>query len=121
MSRTEAPIWDAERGDRLLIQSPDIGEVTVLLPDSREETRLKDGRNHLVFVRANGRMVGINLPGDIDVERCLLLEDDEGFQHAVVRGAESEPLLFTRRPPGQPDDWERREDFETGAVLESDS
>lgn len=121
MSQTEAPIWDAERGDRLLIESPDIGEVTVLLPHSKKQTRLQDGRDHLVFVRANGRMVGINVPGDIDVDRCILLEDEDGFQHAVVRGAKSEAFLFTRRPPGQPDDWERREAFETNAVIESDS
>lgn len=119
MSKTEAPIWDAERGDRLQVQSPDIGEVTVLLADPRKRTRLEDGKNHLVFVRANGRMVGINVPGDIDVDRCLLLEDGDGFQHAAVRGAESGALLFTRRPPGQPDDWERREALEIDAVIES--
>jgi hypothetical protein len=119
MSRTEAPIWDAERGDRILIESPDIGEVTVLFSEPRERTRLQDGRNHLVFVRSSGRMVGMNTSGDIDIDRCILVEDEDGFQHAVVRGAESGASLFTRRPPGEPDDWERRQGFETNAVVES--
>lgn len=119
MAEAEVPIWDAEPGDRLSIESPDIGEVTVLLPNPRERTTLQDGRSHLVFVLGNGRMVGINVPDEIDVERCILVEDADGFQHALVRDDDGSSFLFTRRQPGQPDDWEERERFETSTVIET--
>lgn len=120
MSRPETTPWSADRHDQFAIESPDIGDVTVLLPEPKERTQLSDGRNHLVFVRPNGRMVGLNAPVDVDVEDCVLLEDEEGFQHAIADSDDSGAVLLTRRPPGEPDDWELREDFEMNAVLEVD-
>ena len=64
-------------------------------------------------------MVGINVPEEIDVERCLLVEDADLFQHALVRDDDGNSFLFTRRQPGEPDDWERREGFEIDAVIET--
>lgn len=120
MAKVEIPVWDAEPGDQLTIESPAIGEVNVLVSATREQTTLQDGRTHLVFVRGNGRMVGINVPQEIDVDRSLLVEDTDRFQHALVKDNDGDLSLFTRRPPGEPDDWERRESIETSGVIETD-
>lgn len=121
MSETDLLIPDAERGDQLLIKSPEVGKVTVLLPEPRKRTTLQDGRHHFVFVRPSGRMVGMNVPGDIDVERSLLVEDEDGFQHAIVAGFNGEAALYTRRPPGQPDDWEQRDTIEPSAITKAET
>lgn len=120
MAKVEIPVWDAEPGDQLTIESPAIGEVNVLVSATREQTTLQDGRTHLVFVRGNGRMVGINVPQEIDVDRSLLVEDTDRFQHALVKDNDGDLSLFTRHPPGEPDDWERRESIETSGVIETD-
>lgn len=115
MSDQEVAIQDLQRGDELYIESPEIGVVTVLLPGPKQRTRTEDGRHHVVFVHPSGRIIGINLPPETALENCVLVADETGFQHAIV-GTDREPVLFTRRQPGQPDDWERREELELRAA-----
>lgn len=116
MTEQEPSPWSVSRGDELHVKTPAIEDVTVLLDEPRERTTLPDGRSHLVFVRASGNMVGVNLDLEADVDRCVLVEDEDGFQHVLVRSSDSEEVVFTRRQPGQPDDWERRDGFEITAV-----
>ena len=118
MQQPEPQIWSVQPGDEFSIESPEIGTVSVLRPKSREQTQLGNGRHHVVFVRPNGRMIGMNVPKDIEPEQCILVEDEEGYQHAVV-GHNGNSALLTRRQPGEPDDWERRENLEMTLKRES--
>lgn len=112
MAESETSVWTVKRGDQLRIESPGIGEATVLVSEPRERTTLSDGRSHAVFVRADGRMVGVNFPPETEVERAILVEDEDRFQHVLVQATTGEEVLMTRRQPGQPDDWEQRDGFE---------
>lgn len=116
MAESEASIWSANRGDQLRIDSPDIGDVIVLVSEPREQTTLPDGRAHAVFVRANGQMVGVNFPANLELERSILVEDEDLYQHIVARTSSGDELILTRRQPGQPEDWERRDGFDVVAT-----
>lgn len=111
MAESESPIWNVQPGDQLTIRSPDVGPVTVLLPKPKKHTKLKDGTDHVVFVRPNGRMIGMNTDVSVNENQCILVEDEDGFQHALV-GYTDEPVVMTRRQPGEPSDWEQRDGFE---------
>lgn len=112
MAESQTSIWTVKRGNQLRVQTPDIGDVTVLVPKPREETTLPEGRDHAVFVRANGQMVGINFPPELEIERSILVEDEDLYQHVFAQTSSGEELVLTRRQPGQPDDWEQRDGFD---------
>lgn len=112
MAESDTSIWTVNRGDKLRIQSPDIGDVTVLVSEPRKETTLPDGRAHAVFVLSDGQMAGINFPPETDIERSILVEDEDRYQHIIGRTVDGKELILTRREPGQPEDWEERDGFD---------
>lgn len=109
MAEPAALVRELDRGDE--VQIPDVGPAQVLLPAPREATTLEPGVAHAVFAHPSGRTIGLNWApsaGDADWEELRLLADEDGVQHALLLRRDGEVRLLTRRPPGQPDDWEDR-------------
>lgn len=100
------------RNQQLRLTDPDVGEITVMIPEPRETADVTPGVKHFVFTHASGRMIGLNweVPDDSDDtwEECTLVADADRWQHVLILRGNGEVHLLTRREPGEPDDWEDR-------------
>lgn len=112
MSGTATVISDLNRGDRLRVSDPDIGEVSVIVHAPQETGEVAPGIQQFVFTHESGRIIGMNRSLGVDEDTgwdvCRLVVDEDGFQHAILVRTDGEVHLHTRREPGQPEDWEHR-------------
>ena len=119
MSGPAPLVRELDRGEEIRI--PEVGDAQVILEGPREATTLDPGVAHLVFAHPSGRTIGLNWAppdGEADWDVIRLLADEEGFQHALLVRPDDTVRLLTRRPPGQPDDWEDRGTVQTVERVE---
>lgn len=123
MGNTPAGVRDLERNDVVHLSEPDIGEVTVLIPEPRKTTTLTSGEEHFVFAHHSGRLIGLNWDASDDGEwdECILVRDTDGYHHVLLCRPGGEVRLLTRREPGQPDDWENRGVVTEMEVIKSEA
>lgn len=105
-------VRDLTRGDTVRVTNPDIGEVSVVVRRPQETAEIAPGIQQFVFTHQSGRIIGMNRTlaanEDDDWEVCRLVVDEDGFQHVLLLRPNGELHLYTRREPGEPDDWEHR-------------
>lgn len=116
-------VRDLTYGDTALVTDPDIGEVSVMAFRPQETAEIAPGIQQFVFTHDSGRIIGMNrtldADGDGDWEACRLVVDEDGFQHALLLRPNGDLHLYTRREPGEPEDWEHRGVVQSIEPLES--
>jgi hypothetical protein len=111
MNNVASVVRGLNRNQKLRVINPDIGEVTVIIPQPRKTANVAPGVKQFVFTHTSGRMIGLNwsVPDDYDNwKECTLVEDIDGWQHALLLRKNDKTHLLTRQEPGEPDDWEDR-------------
>lgn len=122
MSETATVVKELNRGDRLRVSDPDVGEVSVIVYAPQETAEVAPGIQQFVFTHEAGRIIGMNRSLGVDEDAgwdvCRLVVDEDGFQHALLVRSNGDVHLHTRREPGQPEDWEHRGVVEAVERLE---
>ena len=123
MTEPDTVIRDLTYGDAARVTEPDIGEVSVMVFQPQETAEVAPGIQQFVFTHESGRIIGMNrtlgADEDGDWEACRLVVDEDGFQHALLLRPNGDLHLYTRREPGEPEDWEHRGVVQSIEPLES--
>lgn len=123
MAEIARVVRELSPGDEIIVADPEVGKVGVIIRAPQETAKIAPGIQQFVFTHESGRIIGMNRNLGVDEddgwEMCRLVVDEDGFQHALLVRQNGDVHLHTRRPPGQPEDWEHRGIVEAIERLES--
>lgn len=110
MANVATVVRNLTRGDVFQVTEPDLGRMKLLIPGPRKTTEIEPRTQQFVFTHPSGRMIGFNYEagGRDDWEECRLVADTDGYHHVLLLHPDGNVIVYTRREPGQPGDWERR-------------